>query len=143
MVEIEAFGHHLGADQDVDAALREVVDDVFVSVFGACAVEVHALKDRIRKKELQFIFNFLGSEADHAQTVATAIGTGANWRSSVAAIMTLEHIAVLVVGQADIAVLAAGCPGANLTRPNWGIAAAVLKQNDLLFFGERKFHFVE
>ena len=42
VVEIQAFGDHLGADQDVRFALFKGADDALVRVFSACGVRVHA-----------------------------------------------------------------------------------------------------
>ena len=133
----------MGADQDIDAAIGKVVDDFFVGIFGACAVEVHAFEDGVGEEELEFIFDFFGSKTNHAQAVAAAIGARTDRSGGVAAIVAFEQIAVLVVGEADIAVLAARSPGANFARPNGGVASSILEQDNLLFFRQSLFHFIE
>ena len=68
---------------------------------------------------------------------AAALGTRLRNAVCEAAIMAGKLVELLVIGECDVAVRASRHPTAVFTFYSWRETAAILKQNDLLFFGHR------
>ena len=136
MVEVQTLGHHLRAYQDVRLALLEIGDDALVGGTGAGGVQVHTGYAGVGEEGFDVIFYFFRAEAAVAQVSALAGGADAGQLVGVATVVAGQLVQPLMVGEADVAVLALGYQRRCCTL-SWGEAAAVLKEDDLLFLFQR------
>jgi hypothetical protein len=63
IVEIEPFGHHLRADQNIDGVILKVVNYLFKAFFCFYGIKVEACRFGIREKFPNFFFNLFGAES--------------------------------------------------------------------------------
>ena len=61
--EVQSFGDHLGADEDVDLAGTEVAEDAAVILLALEGVGVHALDSRVGEKLREGVLDALGAQA--------------------------------------------------------------------------------
>ena len=122
------------AYQDVRLALLEIGDDALVSGTGAGGVQIHTGYSSVGEKGFDVIFYFLRAEAAVAQVSALAGGADAGQLVGVATVVAGQLVQPLMVGEADVAVLALGYPAAGVALYHGGEAAAVLKEDDLALF---------
>ena len=132
-LEVQAFGHHLRADEDVRPTFGKVIDDAFVSRAGTGGVQIHSGYPCLREQGFDFIFYLLCAEAAGTQVSAVACRASAGQGFGVAAIVARQHVQPFMVGQADVAVLAFGHPATRVAFNHGGKAAPVLEEDDLLF----------
>ena len=137
MVEVQTLGHHLRAYQDVRLALLEIGDDALVGGTGAGGVQVHTGYAGVGEEGFDVIFYFFRAEAAVAQVSALAGGADAGQLVGVATVVAGQLVQPLMVGEADVAVLAFGYPAAGVALYHGGETAAVLKEDDLLFLFQR------
>ncbi len=137
MVEVEALGHHLRAHEDVDGALREAGEDAVERLSSAHGILVHAGDARFGEDLSELLLDLLRAEADHAQSVAAALAALHRRRVVPSAVMAAQLMQLLVVGEAHIAVVAMGHPGAALALPYGHVAAPVLEEDGLLALLQR------
>ena len=136
-LEIQTFGHHLRADEDVRPSLGKVIDDAFVSRSGAGGVQVHPGYTCLREQGFDFIFYLLRPEAAGTQVCAVARWASAGQGFGVAAIVAGQHVQSFMIGQADVAILAFGHPATRVALYHRGEAASVLEEDDLLLALQR------
>ncbi len=106
---MEAFGDHLGADEDRGFLFFESVVDLFETFFAAGGVFVGAEGFCFREEFLDFFFDALGADAEVANVWALAMFANCRRGCDEAAVVANERAAVvvLVVGESGFA-LAAG-----------------------------------
>ena len=80
---------------------------------------------------------FFRAEAAVAQVSALAGGADAGQLVGVATVVAGQLVQPLMVGEADVAVLAFGYPAAGVALYHGGETAAVLKEDDLFFLFQR------
>ena len=131
MVEVEALGHHLRTHQDVDAALAKTGEQAVHGMLAAHGVLVHAPDACLREYLGQFLFDLLGTEAQHTQPWTAAMAAGGGRCIVAATVVATQLVLVLVVGQAHIALIALGHPAAGLALPHGHIATPVLEDDGL------------
>ena len=130
-VEVETLGDHLGANKDVGAPRREIVDNAFVSLTGTGGVKIHAGDTSLREDGAHFVFDFLRSIATRLKfTTATSRALGRHL-ISIAAVMTSKLIEVAMKGQRHITMLTMRYPTTLFTLNHRSIAATVLEKDSL------------
>ena len=87
-VEVQTFGYHLRAHQDIGLVGREVVDDAVVARLAACSVQVHARDFLTRKSRVNLVFNSLGAVAHNLDAGHLACWADVGQTQRVAAIVT-------------------------------------------------------
>ena len=137
VVEVEALGHHLRADEDVGAAVLEIVDDALVSGARARGVEVHAPDAGFGEAGFCHGLYLLRAAAYVAQFRAAAGGADGGHGIRGAAVVAHEAVDILVERKRHVAPLATRRPAARMTFEHRCIAPAVLKEYHLLFRAER------
>ncbi len=129
--EVEAFGDHLGAEEDVDLFGTEVAKGVAESVFSAGGVGVEA-RDLGGGEDLaENDFGFFGAVSLLANCGIVAVGAGAGDDGLVAADVADEAFFGAVVGEGDGAVVALDDVAAGWALEGAGEAAAVEEDDDL------------
>ena len=132
-VEIQPFGHHLCAYQNVGFSRRKFVDNAVVAIFVARGVEVHAKDFFVGKHLFHFIFNSLCAVAHDFQSRESAGGAEGGHALGVAAIVASEGAYVLVIGERHVAIFAFRHPSTLFAAHRWRIPSPILKQYHLLF----------
>ena len=132
VVEVQAFRHHLRANEDVALEMGESIDDFLVG--GTClgGVEVHAAHSCLGEVLLDLFFDFLCPCANAAEVLVTAFGTVGRKGIDFSAVVATEVVHLLVVGEAHVAMLAARHPSALLALDEAGEASSVLEKDYLL-----------
>ena len=74
IVEIESFGHHLGAYEDVGLVVGEIVDDVLVVGAGTGGVEIHAEGGGSFEQFRNLFLNLFGACSDVANRSPSQAG---------------------------------------------------------------------
>ena len=72
VIEVEAFGHHLGAYKDIGLTVFELIENELVAVFRARGVEVEASAASLGNDGGDILFNTFGTETMHLQVGAVA-----------------------------------------------------------------------
>ena len=98
VAEIEALGDHLCADEHIGLVRREFVDDVFVAVFVACGVEVHAQLPCAGEVLLDVVLDALGAVSGNVDAGGFAHGADFRHLGGGAAVVTFEAVGGAVVG---------------------------------------------
>ena len=131
MVEVEPFGHHLSANEQVGLEMFESLDNLLVSRLGTRGVEVHTRRPRLRKTAAHLFFNLFGALAFAPQVVLPATRTGSGECIGGAAIVAHQSARLAVVGERHVASHAARCPAAGVAFHHRRIAAAVDEEDGL------------
>ena len=63
ILEVQAFGNHLGTYQHIGLAVLKICDNLLVTVLLFGRVQVHALHFGVWQHQLQIIFNLFGTKA--------------------------------------------------------------------------------
>lgn len=104
--KVEAFGDHLGADEDVDLLGLEGIEEIAEGIFFAHGVGVDAGDAGGGEYFFQDVFDFLGAEALEEDAVVAAFGAFA-WDDRLMAADVAEQAVVgAMVGERDGAVRA-------------------------------------
>src|SRR5258708_33559865 len=90
---VVAFGDHLGAHQDVELALAEAVEDLFIVALARNGVAVHARDAGGWEVLVQLVFDLLRSDADELQILALALGADTGHSRGIVAVVA-QHAAV-------------------------------------------------
>ena len=106
MREIEAFGDHLRADQDIDLPLPERIQDFFVGIPFLCGVRVQARDPGAWKKTGHFAFDLFCPEPHEAEKRRFALAADRRNFFLVIAIVAQQEILLLMERERDLAVLA-------------------------------------
>ncbi|KAF5067700.1 hypothetical protein DSECCO2_250640 [anaerobic digester metagenome] len=104
IVEIQAFGNHLGSHQYINPPRFKIPDDALIGIFGPRGVKVHPPDYRIREKNGKFLLHLLRAKPPHFYGRTVAFGTNIRNPGSVPAVMALHHIHLLVIGERNITV---------------------------------------
>ena len=131
MIEVEAFHHHLGADEDVDALLLELADQGIVGCLAADAVDVHARDAGLWKELFEVLFDALGPEITLYEAMVAAGGASLQRWIDRPAIVAMQLVGQLVEAKRNVAVLALRYPAADLADLVGRIATAVLEEDGL------------
>ena len=101
--EIESFGYHLSADEDVDATGAEVGEDGSEEVTLVHGVGIDPANFRPGQDGLYHIFNFLGAESFSMDFCGLALRAAGGGGHLVTGEMALEDVSATVVGERDAA----------------------------------------
>ena len=96
--QVQALGHHLGAEKHRDLLFLEPVEYFLVGVDGADGIGIHSGDLHVREELVQLLLGFLSAGADGLQRAA-ALGTAGRRRLGMAAIVAHEPGIGGVVGQ--------------------------------------------
>src|SRR4051812_22207745 len=135
--EVETFGDHLRAEQNVDFPGSDAIKNSGVRPFATRGVYVHPGNPRRRKPLYQQTFDLLGAKSallEISSSTARAIGSRI---LLVEAIVADEPLRIPVVGKRDAAVRARRHRSAVDTLNKRGIPAAIEEQDALLAAGHR------
>lgn len=138
--EVEAFGNHLGAEEDVDFAGLEVGEGALEDVFLADGVAVEAGEAGFGEDFTEDFFDLFGAVALQANGGVLALGADAGDDGLVAAEVADEAFFGAVIGDGDGAVGALAGVAAGGTGERAGEAAAVEEEDDLVSGGELLVH---
>ena len=124
-------------------SLLEVVDDAFVGRTGTGSIQIHAGYASLWEDSFHVVFNLLRTKATVAQVHSLAGRTLTGHGLRVTAVMAGQLVEPLMVGEADVAVLAFGYPAARVTLDHRCKAAAVLEEDDLFLLLQRLAHVLQ
>lgn len=130
--EVEAFGDHLGADEEVDFLGAEVAQGVAELVFAVHDVGVDAGDASGGEDGAQGGFSSFGSEAAEEQRGGVALGAFFGREGTHAADVADEAVVGFVEGEGDVAVGAAD-GGAAVEAGDGGVESAAVEKKDDLF----------
>ena len=148
-VDVVALGDHLRADEEIDFAGVQALEDAFHVAAGADGVAVHAADAGVGKEFLQAFFALLRACAEEEEVLAIALGAVARDAAAEAAVVALEaradasgageicFVRVLVVGERDGAVFALDFFTAGAAHDDERVAATVEEDDDLFAAVER------
>ena len=106
-LEVQALGHHLGADENVGCAPSKGPEDISVRALALGGIAVHAQRAGVWKEALHGLLHLFRTDAEGAQPLAVALGAGGRHGPAEVAVVALQEALALVVGQRDIALGAA------------------------------------
>ena len=132
-VEIQSFGNHLRANQNIRFPFFKVVDDALVGRAGAGGIQIHSGYLGLRKNLLDVILNFFRAESAVHKFHSSTSRTGCRHGVGIAAIMTRQLVKSLVIGQTYVAVFATWYPSTRAAFNHRGKTPSVLEQDDLFF----------
>jgi len=138
--EVESFGDHLCADNDVDFVGFEFCECVAQGVFAAHGVGIDTNDAGLRENFLDDGFYFFCAEALEADGFVTAFWAFSGGDGLLAAHVADEAFFSFVVSERDGAVLAFADVSAGWALEGAGEASAVEKKYDLLAVFELGFH---
>ena len=130
-VKVKALGHHLGAYQDIGAALRELVNDAVITVLAARGVQIHARDLLTGEYGLDVILDALGPVPDDFYTRQLTGWTQVGKRYRIAAVVAHQAVVMLVIGERHIAVFTLRNPAALFAAHHGRVASTILEQNHL------------
>ena len=135
--EVEAFGDHLRAEEDVDFVIAETHERSLVAARFLHRVGVHPQDTGVREPRFYFPFELLRAEAGEFDLVATAIRAFFRCGGFVVAVMAHGLVARFVMRERNVAVGALNrcATGGALDRRR--VPAAVEQQNHLALRRER------
>lgn len=124
---MEAFGDHLGADEDVGFAGAELSEKAIVGPFVAGGVSIHTKGSDFGEDGVEGAFDLLGAgafELEGGRSVAVRACFGRRF-FCVAAGVAVEGVDVFVIGQRDVTVGAFLCFAARCAADAGVVAASV------------------
>ena len=130
--EVEAFGNHLGAEEDVGLFGAEGGEEFVVAVAAGGGVGVHPDDAGGGEDGVEGGLDALGAEAELLEVGGVAGGAGGGGAAPVAAEVAAEGVVLGVVGELGRAVGAAEHFAAGLALEGGGVAAAVEEEDGLL-----------
>ena len=131
--QIQSFGNHLRANQNIRFPFFKVVDDALVGRAGAGGIQIHSGYLGLRKNLLDVILNFFRAESAVHKFHSSTSRTGCRHGVGIAAIMTRQLVKSLVIGQTYVAVFATWYPSTRAAFNHRGKTPSVLEQDDLFF----------
>lgn len=134
--KMEAFGDHLGADEDVDFLGFEFAEDVLEGVFAAHGIGIDAGEFCFGEDFLEDFLDFLGAVALEGDAGVFAFWAFFGDDGLVAADVADEAFIGAVVGEGDCAVGALAGVAAAVALERAGEASAVEEEDGLLPFFE-------
>ena len=138
--EVQAFGDHLGADDDVDFALAKFLQGFTQGVFTAHGVGVDACDSCLWEYFFDDALYLLGAVALAADGGVSTLGAFLGGQCLVATHVADEAVISAVIGERDSTVAAL----ANMTTAGAlhgaGESTAIEKQDDLLSLGKLNLH---
>ena len=143
VVEIESLAHHLRSDENLRTPGREVIYYPLVCVAGTGSVEVHPGNGHVGEQFHYLLLNLLRSIPIGPQVLPLAVRTFLRHAVGETAVVTCQHVHVLVEGEGDIAVFAFRHPSAGAAFHHRCKAAPVLEQYHLLPVIQCLFHRLE
>ena len=131
--QIQALGHHLGADEHRNLFLLELIQNFFVGIHRIDGICIHADAVPVREQEFQFRLYFLGTGANGFHRTAAG-RTSFRCRLGKTAVVAHKPVVGTVVSHPQVTPGAfRGFPAVYADqRP--GIAPAVEQQNGLFSF---------
>ncbi len=132
--EVQTFGDHLGADQNISFAFLQFFVEFFIGIFATHRVHIHAINFSIRKKPFGFLVNLLNAHAAHIQVLRMAPGTNGRLCRLVAAVMAFHLVGGLMVSHHHITIGAVGYVTATLALHHIRIATAVMQYHGVHLF---------
>ena len=138
--EIEPFGDHLRAQQDVNLPPRDALEDAVVRPFRAGRVEIHPGDPGFGKAQPEEVLELLGAEPAHALHLMAAGAASRRHGLLVAAIVAAQRRRRLMHGERDGAARALPDDTAGRALQVRGEAAPVEEQNHLFVPAERRLH---
>ena len=127
---MQAFGDHLRTDKNIALMVGKRIDDILIRGFITGGIQIHAQHACFREEGLYLIFNPFGTDADGFE-FASAVRTDGGNRHMITAIMTLQFAWTQVKRHRHIALDATGRLTALHTLYLRGVAASVLKEDNL------------
>ena len=137
--EMQAFGDHLGADEDIDFLGFEFPKDVFECVFAAHGIGIDAGEASFWEDFLQDFLDLLGAVSLKGDTRIFTLRAFLWDDGLVTADVADESLIGAVVGEGDGAVRALAGVAAGVALEGAGEAAAVEEKDGLLAFFEALF----
>ncbi len=136
--EVQPFGDHLRADQDINLAHAERAEHFPVQRFLCHHVRVHPMHSTLWKRHLDRRLDLLRAHAgiSNRRVAALRIRTNLRHAGNIAAQMTEQLLGFAVIGQRHGAVLALGHVTAFRTEQMRRVPAPIQKQDDLLFLSQ-------
>ena len=132
--QVQALGHHLGAQKDLFLSPAEPVQNDLVGIGGADGIRVHSGHGHVRKQFIQFLLGLLGAYAKGFQGAAT-LGAPLRHRLGEAAVVAHKPVVGAVVGESRAAPgTLRGLPAVHADQGP-GVSPAVQQQNGLLSGG--------
>ena len=98
---------HLGADKDLRLPIPEFLQDLFHATSTGDGIAVEAIDADFRKQSRQGFLHAFGSRRTLAQARELALRATVGDSPLFCTVVTLSHIPVFVVGERDIAAVAA------------------------------------
>ena len=138
--EVQAFGDHLGADDDVDFALAKFLQGFTQGVFTAHGVGVDACDSCLWEYFFDDALYLLGAVALAADGGVTTLGTFLGGQCLVATHVADEAVISAVIGERDSTVAALANMTTAGTLHGAGESTAIEKQDDLLSLGKLNLH---
>ena len=133
--EVVALGEHLGADEDVEFACAEGVEDL-PELFSTRAVAVEAADAEAGEGLGKGIFGPLGAGAAPFEPLGAAGGALGGDAGAGVAVVAAEEALLAVEGHGDIAVGAGDRLAAGLAEERGSVAPPVEEEDDLLAGGD-------
>ena len=143
IVEVQSFGDHLCAYEDVDSAVFKVVEDFDMAVLLHCGVKVHPFNTGLGEESVEVVFDTFGPYATEGKFFAVADGTFGRHGDAVSAIVAPKGVGRAVIDKRDVAMLALWYPMAVVAFYAEGVTSAVLEQDDLFVVLQRLGNVVE
>ena len=138
--EVQAFGDHLGADDDVDFALAKFLQGITQRVFTAHGVGVDACDSCLWEYFFDDTLYLLGAVALAADGGVSTLGAFLGGQCLVATHVADEAFISAVIGERDSAVAALADMAASRALHGAGESTAIEKQDDLLSLGKLDLH---
>ena len=130
--EVETFGDHLGADEEVGLATGELGDDAFVGVTGAGGVEVHTGDACLGEGGRDDVLYFLCACPTVVEVDVATLRTGGGHTHGVATIVATEGVGGFMVSERNVAMGATGTPATLVALDDGGEASTVEEEDGLL-----------
>ena len=130
--QVEALGRQLRADQDVDAAVAQVVVDRLEAAPRGQRVRIESGDPEVREGAAQLGLDPLGARAEVADPAGAAVRAAFRRRRRAAAVVAAELLAGGVVDERQVAVRAAQALAAVAAQDESGGTAPVDEQDRLL-----------
>src|SRR4029077_6140782 len=104
--EMQTFGDHLGADEDVDLARAKGVKCFAIGVFACHRIGIHSPNDCFGEDRGNVRLHFFGAESGVDERVLAAFRAAFRHRRAVSAEVTAETRVAAVKGEGDAAIWA-------------------------------------
>ena len=131
--EVMAFGDQLRADDDVEAALRHVVQFLAQALHRGDQIAGQHKEPRLRKQRAHFFFQALDARPDGGERIRRlAVRARGRMRRGEAAVMTNKLPAEAVIDQPGVAMRAGEAIAAGAAERQRRVAAAIKEEQRLL-----------